>query len=98
MDIMENTLLVIFSPGLFYGIDLIKNKIKDRQNIFTVYIELDRNLYGFSKDYISENPELKENVNPEHFYSCDDLEKLDSYVRKLCENFQCLDMVYLSIF
>lgn len=86
MDIMENTLLVIFSPGLFYGIDLIKNKIKDRQNIFTVYIELDRNLYDFSKNYISENPELKENVNPEHFYSCDDLEKLDSYVRKLCEN------------
>lgn len=53
LELQENTLILCYSPVLFYGFTEILNKLKN--NCFVLAIECNKDLYDFSLQYIPKN-------------------------------------------
>lgn len=79
---MEGTLVVICSPGLFYGIDELKSRVPE--NTFIVAVEADDGLAS-----ISDECELRKENSEIPLFKWNQLEFLDEYVRRLCRTGKC---------
>ncbi|MBB5217905.1 DUF115 domain-containing protein [Treponema rectale] len=82
LSLLEGTLVVICSPGLFYGIDELKRKLPE--NTFLIAVEADDELAQ-----ISENCEIRKDNSEIPLFRWSQLELLDEYVRKLCRSGKC---------
>ena len=66
LQIQEDSLIIINSPILFYGIDLLKNKLPN--NSVIIAIEHDKNLYDFSINCEESNFKNFQNTFPNFTY------------------------------
>ena len=74
--LLPGTLIILFSPVLFYGVESLLKKLPE--NSVLCAFEADRNLYDFSLPFIK----------PEGlpYYSQNDLADFDSFIRKECRS------------
>ncbi len=78
MQILSGTLVFIFSPGLWYGLDELKKILP--QNCTVVAVEADKKLFEVSKEH---------NSTKELFFrfsTQDDIGELDNYLKKICQS------------
>ena len=78
LEVLEGTIFLIFSPCLFYGLEDLKNKLKNNCLIFAC--EKDELLYNFSK----ENSASNKNEIP--FLNGAELLKLPEKINELCKS------------
>lgn len=78
LNLLPGTLIYIFSPGLWYGIEDLKKILP--QNCPLIAVEADEQLYNLSKQY---------NSTQEHFFrftTQEDVSKLDEYLKQICQS------------